>query len=68
MATGSKKSLPQSTSTSELAQSEVDEILKSGLADFSIRQLLGFLISSAGAAERRLYLEKAVDDQPQRVL
>ena len=64
MATGSKKSLPQSPSTSELVQSEVDEILKSGLADFSIRQLLGLLISSAGVAERKVYLERTPEDQP----
>jgi len=62
MATGSKKSLPQSVP--ESVQSEMDEILQSGLADFSIRQLLGMLISSAGAAERKLYLEKAPNDPP----
>lgn len=63
MATGSKKSVPQSTSMPEFAQSEIEQVLRSGLGDFSIRQLLGFLISSAGAAERKLYLEKA-DDRP----
>jgi hypothetical protein len=45
-------------------QTEVDEILKSGLADFSIRQLLGLLISSAGVAERKVYLERTPEDQP----
>lgn len=64
MATGSKKSLPQSSPVPELVQNEVEQVLQSGLADFSIRQLLGFLISNAGAAERKLYLEKATDDQP----
>lgn len=64
MATGSKKSLTQSSSVPESVQSEVDQVLQSGLADFSIRQLLGFLISSAGAAERKLYLEKTTDDRP----
>ena len=63
MATGSKKSLSQSTPLSESVQSTVDEVMKSGLADFSIRQLLGFLISSAGAAERKFYLEKTDDDR-----
>ncbi len=63
MTTGSKKSVPQSTSMPEFAQSEIEQVLRSGLGDFSIRQLLGFLISSAGAAERKLYLEKA-DDRP----
>src|SRR5215831_6517620 len=64
MATGSKKSLTHSSSIPELVQSEVDQVLQSGLADFSVRQLLGLLISSAGTAERKLYLEKAADDRP----
>jgi putative transposase len=63
MATGSKKSVTQSTSMPEFAQSEIEQVLQSGLGDFSIRQLLGFLISSAGAAERKRYLEKT-DDRP----
>jgi transposase-like protein len=64
MATGSKKSLPQSSTVPELVQNEVEQVLQSGSADFSIRQLLGFLISNAGVAERKLYLEKTADDQP----
>jgi|SRR5689334_14880643 len=63
MATGSKKSVTQSTSIPEFAQSEIEQVLQSGLGDFSIRQLLGLLISSAGMAERKLYLEKT-DDRP----
>jgi putative transposase len=62
MTTGSKKSLPQPVP--EAVQSEMDKVLESGLADFSIRQLLGLLISSAGAAERKLYLDRAVQDRP----
>jgi transposase-like protein len=62
MATGSSKSLPQPVPQS--VQSETDQILESGLADFSIRQLLGMLISSAGSAERKLYLDRAVEDRP----
>lgn len=64
MATGSKKSVTQSTSIPEFAQSEIEQVLQSGLADFSIRQLLGMLISSAGTAERKLYLEKTAEDRP----
>ena len=63
MATGSKKSLAQTTPLPESVQATVDEALRSGLADFSIRQLLGLLISSAATAERKLYLEKADDDR-----
>lgn len=63
MATGSKKSLAQPTSLPESVQSTVDEALRTGLADFSIRQLLGMLISSAGTAERTRYLENTDDDR-----
>ena len=63
MATGSKKSLTQSAPAAESIQSEIDQVLQSGLADFSIRQLLGLLISSVGSAERKRYLEKTEDDR-----
>jgi transposase-like protein len=65
MATGSKKSVAQTATPAvpEFVQSEVDEILQSSLADFTVRQLLGFLISSAGVAERNLYLQKSPTDR-----
>jgi transposase-like protein len=62
MATGSKKSVPPSA-IPELAKSEVDKVLQSGLADFSLRELLGALISSVGQAERQTYLTKSADDK-----
>jgi putative transposase len=62
MATGSKKSVPPSPSA-EFAKSEVDKVLQSGLADFSLRELLGALISSAGAAERQVYLQDTPIDK-----
>jgi putative transposase len=58
-----KKSL-SSSSISELEKNDVDRLLQTGLADFSLRELLGFLISSAGAAERNVYLEKTPADKP----
>ena len=57
MTTDPKKSLTPA-SIAELAKSDVDQLLQTGLADFSLRELLGLLISSAGAAERNVYLEK----------
>ena len=63
MTTDPKKSLA-SVSTSEIAKSDVDQLLQTGLADLSLRELLGMLISTAGAAERRIYLEKAPSDKP----
>ena len=63
MATDPKKSLTPA-SISELAKSDVDRLLQTGLADFSLRELLGLLISSTGAAERSVYLEKTSNDTP----
>ena len=62
MATGSKKSVPPSPPP-EFAKSEVDKVLQSGLADFSLRELLGALISSTGAAERQVYLQDTPMDK-----
>jgi putative transposase len=63
MATSSKKSVAPS-SIPESVKSDVDKVLQSGLADFSIRELLGMLISSAGTAERKVYLENSNEDKP----
>src|SRR6266566_917531 len=63
MATDPKKSLTPA-SLSEIAKSDVDRLLQTGLVDFSLRELLGFLISSTGVAERNLYLEKTSNDKP----
>jgi transposase-like protein len=48
----------------EFVKSDVDRIFQSGLADFSIRELLGLLLSSTGVAERKVYLDNANDDKP----
>src|SRR6266446_2773354 len=63
MTTDPKKSLP-STAVSEVVQNDVDRLLQTGLADFSLRELLGLLISSTGTAERNVYLEKEPSDKP----
>jgi putative transposase len=62
MTTDPKKSLT-SASVSEVVKNDVDRLLQTGLADFSLRELLGLLISSTGAAERNVYLEKTPDDK-----
>src|SRR5262247_4177009 len=62
MATDPKKSLPSST-VSSIAKTDVDRLLQTGLADFSLRELLGLLISSAGAAERSVYLQDTTTDK-----
>src|ERR1700692_359494 len=63
MTTDPKKSLTPA-SISELAKSDIDQFLQTGLADFSLRELLGLLIATAGAAERSVYLEKEPTDKP----
>src|SRR5919198_3676250 len=62
MTTDPKKSLP-SSSVSSIAKTDVDRLLETGLADFSLRELLGLLISSAGAAERNVYLQDTPNDK-----
>jgi transposase-like protein len=63
MATDPKKTLPPS-SVSSVAKTDIDRLLQTGLADFSLRELLGLLISSAGAAERNVYLQDTLTDRP----
>jgi len=63
MATDPKGNLAPAA-VSELVKNDVDRLLQTGLADFSLRELLGLLISSAGTAERNVYLEKTGADKP----
>jgi transposase-like protein len=63
MATDPKKSVTP-TSISSIAKTDVDRLLQTGLADFSLRELLGLLITSAGAAERNVYLQDTPTDRP----
>jgi hypothetical protein len=58
MSTGSNKSLPPS-SPRQLEKSEIEKLLQSGLGDFSLRELLGGLLSSLAQAERGAYLPMA---------
>jgi len=62
MATDPKKSLTPSVNSST-AKTDIDRLLQTGLADFSLRELLGMLISSAGAAERNVYLQDTPTDK-----
>jgi len=62
MATGSRKNIPPSPSP-EGVKSDMEKVLQSGLADFSLRELLGCLISSLGQAERQAYLNHHGQDK-----
>jgi putative transposase len=63
MATDPKASLPPNTSTPSLP-AEIQQALASGLGDFSLRELLSWLLSSVGLAERKAYLERILHDKP----
>ena len=62
MSTGSNKSLPPSSPQS-LEKSEIEKLLQSGLGDFSLRELLGALLSCLTHAERGAYLQDAPQDK-----
>jgi putative transposase len=63
MTTDPKKILTPA-SVSDVAKNDIDQLLQAGLADFTLRELLGLLISSTGSAERNVYLEKTPTDKP----
>jgi putative transposase len=63
MATDPKPSVPP-TSSSEPLPAEIRQALASGLGDFSLRELLSWLLSSVGTAERQAYLERIPHDTP----
>jgi putative transposase len=63
MATDPKSSLPPTAPADSLPQ-EVRQALASGLGDFNLRELLSWLLSSVGLAERKAYLERILQDKP----
>jgi putative transposase len=48
---------------SDSVEKEIDRLLAAGLENFSVRELLGMMLSAAGQAERRHYLSEATDDK-----
>jgi len=63
MTTDPTKSLaPQPLPPAE--KNALTEMLDSDLAQLSLRELLGMLLSSVGLAERKAYLERVVHDKP----
>jgi len=52
------------TSPSQPLPVEIRQLLASGLGDFSLRELLSWLLSSVGLAERQDYLERMGQDKP----
>jgi len=57
------KSNVSQNSLSDVLDKEIDRLLALGLENFSVRELLGMLVSAAGQAERRAYLAEASGDK-----
>jgi transposase-like protein len=62
MSADPKKSVP-SEGLTESAKTQIETLLSSGLADFSLRELLGTLLSGVSVAERDLHLEHRPEDR-----
>ena len=63
MTTDSKKSLTPNPVSESAVKNDIAAMLESGFADFTMRELLGLLISSVGEAERKAYLSKPHRDK-----
>src|SRR5436309_14589259 len=61
MTPDSSKSVTPPLSVSESSKMQMTELLESGLANISLRDLLGVLLSGVGEAERQAYLQHAQD-------
>jgi putative transposase len=64
MTTDPKPSVAPTSSPAQPLPAEIRQLLASGLGDFSLRELLGWLLSSVGLAERQDYLERSGQDKP----
>lgn len=63
MTTDSKKSLTPTQVSESSVKNDIAAMLESGFADFTMRELLGLLISNVGEAERKAYLSKQSRDK-----
>lgn len=63
MATDPNQSLPPKAMPSA-ANHGMPPLSQSDLANFSLRELLGMLLSNVGVAERKAYLERLLEDRP----
>ena len=63
MATDPKASVPP-TSPAEPLPADIRQALAAGLERFGLRELLSWLLSSLGLAERQAYLQRMLEDKP----
>lgn len=64
MAADPKPSLSPTPNPAESLPTEIQQVLASGLGDFSLRELLSMLVSRVGLSERQAYLERVAHDKP----
>ena len=62
MSSDPKSNVSQNSLTDSLDK-EIDRLLAAGLENFSVRELLGMMLSAAGQAERRSYLTETPGDK-----
>ncbi len=67
MATDPNPSLTPKASPDSSLPAEVEQALSSGLADCSLRELLGLLLSSVAQAERQAFLENQRERSPSTI-
>jgi putative transposase len=63
MPTDPKTKISQNTSPSDSLENEIERLLSSGLENFSVREILGLMLSAIGQSERRAYLAEARTDK-----
>jgi putative transposase len=63
MSTDPKRSVP-SEAISESTKTQIETLLASGLGEFSLRELLGTVLTGVSVAERGLHLERRPEDRP----
>ena len=64
MATDPKASVsPNGASAPRSLPAEVEQALASGLGNYTLRELLSWMLTSVGVAERQAYLERMREDK-----
>lgn len=64
MATDPKASVsPNGASAAQSLPAEIEQALSSGLGNYTLRELLSWMLSSVGVAERQAYLERMREDK-----
>lgn len=63
MPTDPKANVSQNTASSDSLEYEIERLLSSGLDNFTVREILGLMLSAIGQSERRAYLAQTRTDK-----